>query len=236
MVVFEMLRGKAPAGLILAIVLLTSNSRVPQRLDVEFVECFAGDGEVSLALWGAGLKGSSHDLRYSNLMDFCTPHGFACLGFNYIMLCICAGKEPKVLLHAVAVSKQLRLVLNELWNAKPGAMCLFAICCNSFTRMLLGQFCPVTIPLNHQLACATHSCFDFNSGHPTLLAAMSGMIIWATKVIPLSRLETYCVHDCACACARGLRFLVEQPENSSLRHHPRFQQLLMLVRVPWCAY
>ena len=73
MVVFEMLRWKAPAALILAIVLLTSNSRVPQRLDVEFVECFAGDGEVSLALWGAGLKGSSHDLRYSNLMDFAAP-------------------------------------------------------------------------------------------------------------------------------------------------------------------
>lgn len=31
-----------------------------------------------------------------------------------------------------------RLVLNELWNAKPGALCLFGICCNSFTRMLLG--------------------------------------------------------------------------------------------------
>ena len=85
MVVYEMLRWKAPAGLILAIVLLTANSRVPQRLDVDFVECFAGDGEVSLALWGAGLKGSSHDLRYSNLMDFCTPHGFACLGFTYIL-------------------------------------------------------------------------------------------------------------------------------------------------------
>ena len=50
MVVYEMLRWKAPAGLILAIVLLTANSRVPQRLDVDFVECFAGDGEVSLAL------------------------------------------------------------------------------------------------------------------------------------------------------------------------------------------
>lgn len=34
----------------------------------------------------------------------------------------------------------VRLVLNELWNAKPGSICLFAICCNSFTRMSLGFY------------------------------------------------------------------------------------------------
>ena len=79
MVVLELLRWKAPAALILAIVLLVSNTKIPQHQDVEFVECFAGDGEVSLALWNAGFRGSSHDVRYSKLMDFCTPHGFAFL-------------------------------------------------------------------------------------------------------------------------------------------------------------
>ena len=80
MVVLEMLRWKAPAALILSIVLLTANVRIPQLQDVEFVECFAGDGAVSMALWDSGLKGSSHDIRYSRLMDLCTPHGFAFLG------------------------------------------------------------------------------------------------------------------------------------------------------------
>ena len=33
--------------------------------------------------------------------------------------------------------------------------------------------------------------------------------------------------------ARGCRWLVEQPEGSSLPNHPRFQELLEIVRVPW---
>lgn len=72
--------------------LLAANPRIPQRGDVEFVECFAGDGQVSLALWGAGLTGSSHDLRYSKLMDFCSSHGFAFLGKQWVLsvfLCVC---------------------------------------------------------------------------------------------------------------------------------------------------
>ena len=92
MVVLELLRWQAPASLVLAIVLLAANPRIPQRGDVEFVECFAGDGQVSLALWGAGLTGSSHDLRYSKLMDFCSSHGFAFLGKQWVLsvfLCVC---------------------------------------------------------------------------------------------------------------------------------------------------
>lgn len=77
MVVLELLKWKAPAVLMLLIVLLTANTKIPQGNDVEFVELFAGDGHVSLALWNAGLKGSSHDIRLNNLMDLLTPHGFA---------------------------------------------------------------------------------------------------------------------------------------------------------------
>lgn len=33
--------------------------------------------------------------------------------------------------------------------------------------------------------------------------------------------------------AKGIRFLVEQPEGSSMPHHPRFQQVLGIGRAPW---
>lgn len=82
MVVMELMRWNAPAVLMLLVVLLTANSRIPQSMDVGFCEFFAGDGQISLALWSCGVKGSSHDIRYSNLMDLCSPHGFAFLDCN----------------------------------------------------------------------------------------------------------------------------------------------------------
>ena len=144
-------------------------------------------------------------------------------------------------MHAVAVSQNLRLVLNELWNAKPGAMCLFAICCNSFTRMLLGPFfhCHFTciIGLHVQPIRMIMICFQLRSSHT------AGRDIWndylgnqGYSFVQIGNL--LCSRLCLCliiCCVRGLRFVVEQPENSSLRHHPRFQQVLMLVRVPWHA-
>ena len=33
----------------------------------------------------------------------------------------------------------VRLVCREVWNTKPGGICLIGICCNSFTRMWLGS-------------------------------------------------------------------------------------------------
>ena len=77
----ELLKWKAPAALMLLVVLMAMNTKIPQCMDVQFVELFAGDSQVSLALWASGLKGSSHDLRFSNLMDLCTPHGFVLLGY-----------------------------------------------------------------------------------------------------------------------------------------------------------
>ena len=79
MVVMEMLKWRAPAVLMLLVILLSFNSKVPQKMDVGFCEFFAGEGQISLALWSCGVKGSSHDLRYSSLMDLCSPHGFAFL-------------------------------------------------------------------------------------------------------------------------------------------------------------
>ena len=83
MVVLELLRWRAPPVLVLLVVLLAANTKVPQSQDLGFVEMFAGDGAVSLALWEAGLQGSSHDVRYNKLMDLLTPHGFACPGIKF---------------------------------------------------------------------------------------------------------------------------------------------------------
>ena len=82
--VLELLKWRAPPVLILLVVLLAANTKVPQTHDVQFVEMFAGDGAVSMALWEAGLLGSSHDVRYNKLMDLLTPHGFAFFGINII--------------------------------------------------------------------------------------------------------------------------------------------------------
>lgn len=82
MVVLELLKWRAPPVLILLVVLLAANTKVPQTHDIEFVEMFAGDGAVSMALWEAGLRGSSHDVRYNKLMDLLMPHGFAFFGIN----------------------------------------------------------------------------------------------------------------------------------------------------------
>ena len=83
MVVLDLLRWKAPACLILAIVLLNQNRKLglpePQPQN-NFVEVFAGDAAVSLACWKRGMIGSAHDVRYSTLMDLTTDHGFALLG------------------------------------------------------------------------------------------------------------------------------------------------------------
>jgi len=83
MVVLELLRWKAPACLVLLVTLLAFNTKVPQGQELEFAEFFCGEGQVSLALWTVGLRGSSHDIRYSKLMDLCSVAGFASLASNY---------------------------------------------------------------------------------------------------------------------------------------------------------
>lgn len=81
MVVAELLRWKAPAVLALLVVLLGLNTSVPHGLELGFTEFFAGDGQISLAMWASNVRGSSHDIRFSNLMDLCSRAGFAFLGY-----------------------------------------------------------------------------------------------------------------------------------------------------------
>lgn len=82
MVVLELLRWRAPASLILAIVLLCQNPKLalkPGQPHNDFVEVFSGDAAVSLACWQQGMVGSAHDVRYTKLMDLTTTHGFSFL-------------------------------------------------------------------------------------------------------------------------------------------------------------
>lgn len=81
MVVPELLRWKAPPALILLVVMLCQNPALaPTReLPNDFVEVFAGDAAVSLALWDRGLHGSSHDIKYTTMMDMTSTSGFLLL-------------------------------------------------------------------------------------------------------------------------------------------------------------
>ena len=105
MVVLELLRWRAPAALILAVVLLSFNTRVPHDLGLGFIEFFAGDGNISLALWSCGVRGSSHDIRYSALMDLCTPSGFANFGCSYI---VCELTLYRVCFYSVYLKPEAR--------------------------------------------------------------------------------------------------------------------------------
>ena len=82
MVVYDLLRWRAPAVLILLIVLLVQNDKLAPASNEKvnnFVEVFAGNGAISLACWHRGLIGSAHDIKYTTLMDMSSVHGFALL-------------------------------------------------------------------------------------------------------------------------------------------------------------
>lgn len=147
MVVAQLLGWKSPAVLILVMVMLGHSPTVVRTPDIpnDFVEVFAGDAAVTLACWNRGLVGSCHDVRYTSLMDLTSTHGFLFLGLHMFAFKIAV----KSVNHLSIVSLNwepylslqysfLRLVCREIWNMKPGGLCLFGICCNSFTKMCLG--------------------------------------------------------------------------------------------------
>jgi len=67
----------------LVCLLLVFNSRVERSVDVEFVEVFAGVGEISRACREQGLQGSSHDIAYSSHFDLCSRCGFLYHGLSF---------------------------------------------------------------------------------------------------------------------------------------------------------
>ena len=81
--VMELRRWGGPAVLMLLVILLGSNKSIPQSMDLNFVELFAGQGCVSLAMRASGFIGSSHDINYSSYMDLCSVAGFLLLDCNF---------------------------------------------------------------------------------------------------------------------------------------------------------
>lgn len=82
MVVLDLARWKSPAALqLLVVMMLHMDCKVlPREPPVQFIELFAGKGEVSQAFREQGWTGSSHDINTSPYMDLCTAVGFLLLG------------------------------------------------------------------------------------------------------------------------------------------------------------
>lgn len=168
MVVYDLLRWRAPAVLILLIVLLVQNDKLAPASNEKvnnFVEVFAGNGAISLACWHRGLIGSAHDIKYTTLMDMASVHGFALLVqilrlhffWDWVFNIVIPPVNLKQLwLQQLKSSSKfsslpsyvLRLVCREIWNTAPGGIAVFGICCNSFTKMLLAWNFVQSIPLD----------------------------------------------------------------------------------------
>ncbi|CAE7285440.1 unnamed protein product [Symbiodinium sp. CCMP2592] len=86
MVVAELLHWRAPMLLVMINVLMSFMSVLDQRQDNDFVELFAGAGEVSSGLREAGASGASFEiLDNPQAFDLTTPVGFA-LALNEVVL------------------------------------------------------------------------------------------------------------------------------------------------------
>ncbi|CAE7243888.1 unnamed protein product [Symbiodinium pilosum] len=108
MVVAELLRWRAPMALILIVLLLGFNPLLEQREDNDYVEIFAGAGEISGRLRQDGAGGSAMDLLWNPMVfDLTTDVGFS-------------------------------LALNEVRRLRPGGVCVIALCCSSFSSMWLA--------------------------------------------------------------------------------------------------
>ena len=95
----------------------------------------------------------------------------------------------------------LRAVLNELWNTKPGALCLFAICCNSFTVMLLGFPIGWSQNLSWYMRQSAHHNI---SGPATHLVVMFSTTTWGTKATALWPVGICCVPGSAYASSYAM--------------------------------
>ena len=226
-------------------------------MDVQWCEFFAGEGQVSLALWSCNLKGSSHDLRYSKLMDLCTDHGFAHLGcIHAACKTVTRSAGVSILIYIymfgslnhpiyLAVPIYLRLAINELWNLTPGALVLIGICCNSFTTMQPGLqlielklvMCIYSVYIYMYMCVCVNWIFSVpdRSSHTAGRDVLNGFLgNTGYKFVQLGNLlASRVVLMILICCAKQARWLVEQPDGSSLASHPRFQELLALVRATW---
>ena len=74
--IYRLQRWNAPPILMLLYLLLTYNQKVDHSVNVNFVEVFAGVGEISKACRSQGMIGSAHDISYSSHYDLCGRTGF----------------------------------------------------------------------------------------------------------------------------------------------------------------
>ena len=76
MVVRELMSYKAPPILILVCLLTIWNTQLHHKSDRNFLEVFAGRGEITRALRAANLRGAAIDIDHHPAFDLTTPAGF----------------------------------------------------------------------------------------------------------------------------------------------------------------
>ncbi|CAK9097229.1 unnamed protein product [Durusdinium trenchii] len=173
--ILELQQWGAPPVLMLLILLLNFNAAIDHRQDVQFCEVFAGQGEVTKSLRALGLRGTCHDISYSH---------------EYMDLTSTVG---------------FLLVLNELRRTVPGAICVFALCCNSFCRM-------------SRSSSGRHVLFPLGFEDRAFVA--QGNLL-------ASRLMLF-LYLCN---SRGVIWVVEQPEGSAFSLLPRWKEFIEYTTV-----
>ena len=120
-----------PWPLVLALILLhfCGNCALPVQ-DLMFLECFAGNAEVSNALRELGMKGHTHDFSHHKSMDILSPAGFMPAS-QTIALNVSLFYTPNLFGLRLCLYSMLRVRPGGLWAAGPVCSSWFWICRNS---------------------------------------------------------------------------------------------------------
>ena len=78
--IYDLCQIRAPPVLMLLLVLLQFNARVPQSPKIDFCEVWAGQAEVTKALRRCNLVGSAFDILHDPVYDITSVTGFLYLG------------------------------------------------------------------------------------------------------------------------------------------------------------
>ena len=77
--ILDLKRHGAPGCLMLCLLLLSFNEKIPRGPHLDFVEVWAGKAEVTKALRAIGFRGVAFDILHNELYDVCTVTGFLTL-------------------------------------------------------------------------------------------------------------------------------------------------------------
>ncbi len=136
---------------------------------------------------------------------------------------------------------KLRLACSEIWNTATGGICVFGICCNSFSKMWLGfELSKIDVIGCEEffsiMNCQTHICMiELRSYHTAGRDIFNDYLgNYGYDFVKCGNLLCSRLALLLILCyAKGIRWVVEQPEGSSLPHHPRFQYVIGIGKVPW---